>query len=559
MLRLPSHILEQILLPLPISDLISLSAVNRPFHHTIREIPSIQYKLYLALYHSSDDQVEHTSNPTKGIMDLVESQRNILRLTPRISSLGIGKNERVYKVYQDMIVTIPTLTPISSACLARDGTEEYILCTMYGNNRTHKVYATYPPIYHTLTILSSKDIMVYIDQEGYIHLHKYHSYGTEKYEHVNAGIEIPSEEWNRTENPDQVKLDLMEDDKMVIDLGTGIWLIYNWKTGDLLHRFPPNNRIWSSCHGSLITKEGLMIGLDIPRLAWMHHNPSSNASLAIFSLSSPLTAPYLPQLLLELPTPYRLLKQTIKTLWDIPSKVKVIISPSTPPRIHTATNPSFVRISMPFKLVPRSSYELNLVIPIKQLPLIKIENRIKPWIKGRTWRYPTDPFDGVESIKWDNWKSRCHMYIERVQTSFPTQKSINSSSLSNEECQIGQRLYRVDNSLLTKKGQLSLEITDFDFHEIGQNDDGYGALKGIKLDMAPQDGQRPNKPRTSPRYYKISEQAGTANLPRTLNCSGSFFLGYPGEIEGVLGDENGTRLVIQQKGNDKIWIIDFGS
>ncbi|OCF74279.1 hypothetical protein I204_04649 [Kwoniella mangroviensis CBS 8886] len=492
-------------------------------------------------------------------MDLVESQRNILRLTPRINSLVIGKDERIYKVYQNMIVTIPTLTPSSSSRLGKEGIEEYKICTIYDNNRSHQVYTIYPPIYHTLTILHSEDIMIYIDIEGFIHRYKFHSYGTETYEYANGGIEIPSEDWIQTETLDRVKLDLMEDDKMVVDLSVGRWLIYDYKTGELLHRFPPNNRIWSSCQGSLITKEGLMIGLDVPRLAWMDNDRLKDASLAIFSLSSPLTAPYLPQLLLELPTPYRLLKQSIKTLWDIPAKVKIIIPPSTPPRLHDATNPSFVRISIPFKLVPGVSYELNLVIPIKQLPLIKIENRIKPWIKGRTWRYPTNPFDGVESIKWDNWKSRCLVYIERAQASISTQNPIRPLSLHSEECQIGPRSYRVDNNLLAKKGQLNLEITDFDFHEIGQKGNEYGALKGIEMDMAPQDGQRPNKPRTAPRHYKISKQEGTANLPRTLNCSGYFFLGYPGGMEHFLGDENGTRLVIQQKGNERIWIIDFGS
>ncbi|WVQ67307.1 uncharacterized protein L199_005502 [Kwoniella botswanensis] len=488
-------------------------------------------------------------------MDLVESQRNILRLTPRFSKVGIGKNEKVYKVYQDVIITVPSGVPIEY------GAERNVLCTVYENNRVHKVYTDYSPIHHTIAVDIKKNLMVFIDYEGYISSMKSNSYGSEKY--VDRYIGIPSEDWDRIPPPvtncEKVRVDLMEDDKMVVDLGIGIWLVYNWKTGNLLHCFPPNNRNWSSCHGALITKEGLIIGLDVPRLAWMNDSQSGNASLAIFSLSSPVTAPYLPELLLELPTTYRLLKSCIKTLGDAPAKGKIIISPSTPPRIHEAMNPSFVRISIPFKLFPGSNYELNLVIPIRQLPLIKIENRIKPWIKGRTWRYPTNPFDGVETIKWDNWKSRCHVYIERAQASASTQKSISPSSLSNEECQIGRRSYRVDNNLLAKKGQLDLQITDFDIHEIGQKGNEYGALKGIELDMAPPDGQRPNKPRTSPRYHKISEQAGTANLPRTLNCSGSFFLGYPGEMEDILGDESGTRLVIQQKGNEKIWIIDFGS
>nr|XP_019046551.1 hypothetical protein I302_05301 [Kwoniella bestiolae CBS 10118]OCF25481.1 hypothetical protein I302_05301 [Kwoniella bestiolae CBS 10118] len=556
---LDSHLLEKIILHLSIQDLISLSQVSQWFLQLVRDTPSVQYKLYSSLYQCtpSPSSMTHPSNPTKKILDLVEKERNIIRLTPRIGRFGIGRAERVHSVMGNWLITIPTTSLDPGNEGADKGKDGYELCRVYKLDRPgyQRVIKTqYNPILETLLVDIKRDLVVYADQEGFVHLLDFQK----EEELVMGGTEIPLEDWIARKS---LRMNLVKGDKLVVDLGAR-WLVYDSGEGSLQHRFPPRTP-WDSCHGSIITSRGLLVGLDVPSIPWAPNNKPKEAYLAIFNLSSPPSAPYHPELLLELPYSHHLLSKTVRSLptTHIPKNIK-IVSSDQPPSIHQAQyNPSFIRIDISFKTTPYNAVHtaqremrLEITIPMKQLNMIKFENiHRKVWVKGRTWRRGNNPFDGVESIKFGDWSHRCFLDIQCTSSSrgnfgytgYTLTAQYRHQNKGRDEdvgCQVGRRMFSVANALLVEKGWLKIDIRDFDHREIKNEMNGFGAVRGVQLDQPPRDGE-----------------AQSGYLPSTSVCSGHFRLGIPGGVERMVGDDEGQKLVIQQKGNDKVWIIDFGA
>ncbi|WWC89107.1 uncharacterized protein L201_004025 [Kwoniella dendrophila CBS 6074] len=552
MLRLNQDILEKILLQLSIYDLIALSQVNKGFHNTIREIPSIQYRLYRKLYKCGEDEetFDPLHQPTKNILDLVQKERNLLNLIPRITRFSIKKQNVIHSIQDDYLITIPSVELIvemksASVC------DRYQLCTIYKIGENHaKPKTLYVPFivdYNTLLVDIKRDLMIIIEVSGLIRLIRFSQFYQTQFldQCEQRQFDLPLD---YGEHP-EYKLKVAQD-KIMIDLRESFWVANLDDDHHEFYRFPQNGN-WESNHGSIITDQGLLIGLDIPEIPFVQNSRVKIASLAVFSFSGTLNVPYLPELLLEIPYTFSVLSKMIRKLRNIPKNVKIIISSKQQPKIHTNGNPSFIRISLQYHLWPSGPVEeLNIVIPINQLSAIKIENKSKQWIKGRTWRRSSHPFDGIERIPFQKWKHRSHIWIEDITPKEP--------SMIKSEIQIGCKVFQIDNIALKHRGKLYLEITDFNHREVGNRKNEYGVLKDVKLDCVPDDGQRPNKPRSIPRHHSLLKKPSNDYLSGRFKSSGEFSLGLPKELDKVIVDEKGQKLIIQQTGDEKLWIIDFG-
>ncbi|WRT66580.1 uncharacterized protein IL334_003539 [Kwoniella shivajii] len=557
MLQLDPQLIEAILLPLSIQDIISCSLTNRQLHDTIRETPSIQLKLYQKLYQVPIDENDSLHcNPSKRVKDLVERERNILSLTPRITRFPLKRNHLIHSVQGDYIVSYPSsLSP--SPYLKSQDRLRFEVCTIYDNSRSSRhltITVDFEPDLQTLTVDVQKDIVIVCSLDGYIHPLHIHTNNGFTEEYVGGGIPIPDQDWKEGIN---VKISLIADDRVVVGLG-GKWWIFNWKTGDNLGRFPPQ-KTWESISGSLVSHTGLLIGLDLSRLPWIANNNPIGAYLAIFNISNRPLPPYLPELLLWLPYNSYDLSKIIRKAGNIPKKIKIVVSREHLPILQQSSDPSFIRITYPFKLIPgHTQQELSIVIPIKSLGIIKIESRIKQSPKGRTWRRTTNPFDGVDSIPFQRWAHRAHFFIDTIPKSRSGQKSQLTEGYQNTS-QVGSRLFKFDSNDKDMKqiGMLKLDIQDFDHRQVEVWGKQYGALKGLQLDLAPNNGDRPKKPRSDPLNYSFSSLPATPYRSSSMVSSGRFPLGLPGEPQRLIGDSQ--KLVFQHEGNEKVWILNFAS
>nr|XP_019011163.1 uncharacterized protein I206_04475 [Kwoniella pini CBS 10737]OCF49944.1 hypothetical protein I206_04475 [Kwoniella pini CBS 10737] len=527
--KFDSHLIEDILINLSIKDLISCSEINKFFHNNIREIPSIQFKLYKKLYKVFDFDNDYNNNnenfdfnfkinSTKNIINLIEINRNLIRLTPRILKLNFKLNlnlnlnskekELIFKIQENYLITIP----------------KYI----------------------------KKDLIIIIDIQGIIHSISFNQFYKNDIilENFSQGIEIPFEIWEkRIENEIRINLvkNSLDKEILIVELSKGKWLIYDWKTTELLHEFPPDPKItWGSLYGSIINHQGLLIGLDIPSLPWMPNSKPKDACLAVFNLCCKPVCPIFenhPMVFLEIPIKNIQLSILFKILNQIPKNKKIIVHSEGLPILHETFNPFLIRITIPFKIIigpnQGSISELNIVIPIKQLESIKMDNLQKVWHKGRTWRRSSNPLDGVNSIPFEKYYQRCHFWIDDY-------NKIEKNSINSIDYQVGQKIIKIDKDLMKKTGKLKLEISDFNHLKITNHVNLYGALRGLELDKIPEDGNRPAKPRSVPQSYKLSETAATTHLSARFKCSGILPLGMPGEIEKVVCDEKGQKLIIQQ-------------
>ncbi|WVF71379.1 hypothetical protein IAT40_006183 [Kwoniella sp. CBS 6097] len=636
-------LLERVMLHLPVKDTVACTLLNKHIHHTMRNSSRIQLKLYKSLYGQSSTpptpsstststsvgshsrpggkvsadtgtsintrtrtRTVQLSNPARKLRDLIQGEKNLLQLRPRILSLDIPRGEIVHSIAGDHVFSIYHSTQTqtvaasgsghisgsgsgpgsgngsgsgfgpgsTSKCRAKKVDERYFeLCTINkihhngtnanGRNQysqRRRLLVNFEPILQTLTIAPEEDLIFVLDVEGYLHSIKMWCRTEIAEEYVAGGIHLPE-----LKTPDgdgdnhgvgQMQIDVLEGGIVVVS-HRGLWCKVDWRNGAQLGCFPaePHPR-WESNAGSLISHDGLLVGLDVPRLPWINNNAIRTAALAIFDLSSsnPSSSP---DLLLELPFAPMLLANTVRMIANIPKHIKIYPKRNTIPRLHhhQSQQTSFIHISFECALLtqsqPPKTTMLNLVLPLSQIPALRAEHADdKVWVKGRTWRRGVNPFDGITPIPFSAWVLRTQLWVDK------TPPYVRADMV---EIGYGSRVFGFSQKGLKERGSLILDIRDYEYKDRVMGDVGteYGALKRVEMELPLGPNERPTKPRNQASNYTMTDHASITHLQNIMQVQGEFKLGIPGRASKCLTD--GKKVIIQQASNPKAWVLDFGA
>ncbi|OCF32924.1 hypothetical protein I316_05261 [Kwoniella heveanensis BCC8398] len=607
--NLDPALLEHIVLHLPISDTVTCTLINKHIHHTVRNSPRIQLKLYKAIYGyahvtsasstpqsgsasrpaaaattippkknivpvspGSGSVSDRLSNPAKELRDLIQGEKNLMDLRPRISTFDIPRGEVVHSIAGDHVFSIyaeggkSTLSASKSRAKKIDE-RYYELCTINrssnGRNQRRKLLVNFEPMLDTLFVSAQDELISVLDTDGYLHSIKMWCRTEIAEEFVAGGVNIPElasgngkeHEDNRNGNGregKQVQIQVCEGGVVVVG-SRGLWWKFDWRLGRYLGRFPSElHPPWESNAGALISRDGLLVGLDVPRLPWINNNAVRTAALAIFDLVSfsPSTAP---DLLLELPFAPILLANTVRMIAGIPKHIKIYPKRNTVPKLHISSQSqtSVIHVSFECTLVtqPPKTTVLNLVLPLSQIPILRTEHADdKTWVKGRTWRRGVNPFDGLTPVPFSAWVLRTHLWVD---------KAPPHARADMVEMAAGSRVFEFPQQGLKERGSLWLGVRDYEHRVMKDVKTDYGALKHVEVDLPLGPSERPAKPRNQATNYSVTDHPSVTHLQNIVQVQGEFKLGIPGGASKCITD--GKKVIVQQASNPKAWVLDFGA
>ncbi|WVQ99504.1 hypothetical protein IAU59_006639 [Kwoniella sp. CBS 9459] len=580
---LDSALLERVILQLAVSDTVACALLNKHIHHTIRNSPRIQLKLYQVLCGydavkssgypaksrtngaksrwSTSSRVARLSNPARELRDLIQGEKNLLQLRPRISSFDIPRGEIVHSIAGDQVFSIYHDTVKRRA--TRIDERYFELCSINRINtdkgRDHcprKILVNFEPILQTLTVSPQDDLILVVDAENHLHSIKMWCRTEIAKEYVPGGIRLPEIEVEGGEQDANAGCEISVCQDGVVVVGCrGLWWRFDWRDGQILGRFPAEpHPHWESNAGTLISRDGLFVGLDVPRLPWVGNNAVRTAALAIFDLSSS-TPPTVPDLLLELPFTTLLLSNTVRMIANIPKHIKIYPKRNTVPKLHldppSSQHTSIIHISSECTLStqPPKSAVLNLVLPLSQIPALRAEHADdERWVKGRTWRRGATPFDGLTPIPFSAWVLRTHLWVDG---------SPPSVSADMVRTGYGSRVFEFPQRGLKERGSLLLGIRDYEHRAIQDVRTHYGALKHVEVDSPLGPNERPAKPRNQAANYTVTGHPSITHMQDVHHVQGEFKLGIPGPASRCITD--GKKVIIQQISNPKAWVLDFGA